>query len=138
MYQFYKLKSALSGIINQGFPKAFSKMASFFKQKINGNQKPTEVHDAKSYEKWRVIQPLEKLQITSRHFTKNRKDKKKILQPYKIRIDNFYLKIRENIEIASEASYGYLKKKSVNIFFLNFRAKNKAKITEKIPEKKWK
>ena len=24
MYQFYKLKSALSGIINQGFPKAFS------------------------------------------------------------------------------------------------------------------
>ena len=85
-----------------------------------------------------MIQPLEKLQITSRHFTKNRKDKKKILQPYKIRIDNFYLKIRENIEIASEASYGYLKKKSVNIFFLNFRAKNKAKITEKIPEKKWK
>ena len=79
-----------------------------------------------------MIQPLEKLQITSRHFTKNRKDKKKILQPYKIQFDNFYLKIRENIEIASEASYGRLfKKKSVNIFFLNFRAKNKAKITEK-------
>ena len=27
------------------------------------------------------------------------------------------------------------KKKYVNIFFLNFRGKNKAKITEKIPEK---
>ena len=64
-----------------------------------------------------MIQPLEKLQITSRHFTKNRKDKKKILQPYKIQFDNFYLKIRENIEIASETSYGYLKEKSVNIFF---------------------
>ena len=62
-----------------------------------------------------MIQPLEKLQITSRHFTKNRKDKKKkILQPYKIQFDNFYLKIRENIVIASEASYGYFKKKKKN------------------------
>ena len=84
-----------------------------------------------------MIQPLEKLQITSRHFTKNRKDKKKILQPYKIQFDNFYLKIRENIEIASEASCGYLKKKIRKYFFLIFAPKIKQKLQKK-SLKKWK
>ena len=61
-------------------------------------------------------------------FYKKPQRQKKILQPYKIQFDNFYLKIRENIEIASEASYGYFKKKIREYFFWIFAPKIKQKL----------
>ena len=119
MYQFYKLKSALSGIINQGFPKAFS---SSLYGVILTSKKLMEIRNLLKFMTQNHMKnggwfnPLRNYKLLPGILQKTAKTKK-ILQPYKIQFDNFYLKIRENIEIASETSYGYLKEKSVNIFF---------------------
>ena len=137
MYQFYKLKSALSGIINQGFPKAFS---SSLYGVILTSKKLMEIRNLLKFMTQNHMKnggwfnPLRNYKLLPGILQKTAKTKK---NPSTLQnsIWQFLFENSWKYWNCERSELRLFQKKNPWIFFLNFRAKNKAKITEKIPEK---